>query len=286
MNLSSTLSIGPLNLPAAVPVIGGIWLAAWLAGRLILRRDSESARIFSDLVGSPLLPFLLAWKLSLILTDFRDVVRYPQLLLYSAGGGMNILIGALAGAGWLAVRWFRHRPGRPVNRSLLAALGVVVVAAAALTAISRTTPVDAGDAPAAVELTLTDPTGGSWTASSDRGQVIVLNFWASWCPPCRAEMPILDRAAAENRYSGVAIYAVNAVLTEKSPEAGTLWMEENAFTLPVLLDDRGEGSRLFGISSLPTTIVMDPEGQVVRMKVGAISRSWLVSAIRQARGSR
>jgi thiol-disulfide isomerase/thioredoxin len=283
MSLNDSISIGPLSLPLILILIAIIASAAYLAGVLSLRKNRQSRRVFGDLLFTPLLPFLIGWKLSLIITDARDVFIDPLLLLYGSGSVVNVLIGFAVSGLWLTFQWHRRKPDAAVNRAMVRALGTALI----LTLLTTGGMVFSGRVSADREklplVQLTGENGEIWDAGMATGSTLVLNFWASWCPPCRAEMPMLDRLQSDPRFSGVTFYAVNAIRTEKNPGDGLRWLEENEIDLPLLYDSSGEAMSVYNIAGLPTTIVVDSEGRVVEQKTGAVSRSWLIAAIRKAK---
>lgn len=286
MSLSDSVSLGPLNLPLVL-IIGVLTYGlSYLAGVLPLRNDKEERRTFGDLLSAPILPFFLGWKLSLILTDAGDVLANPLLLLYGSGGIVNILIGVAAGGLFLAFRWNRSKPETSVNKALIRGLGTALVISLAIFLVGGGAMAVTGNSSAERELLppvpLTAEDGSSWDTSMAAGNPVVLNFWASWCPPCRAEMPMLERLQSDPRFNSVTFFAVNAVRTEKNSDDGRNWLDANEIDLPLLFDTTGEAMNRYGISSLPTTIVLDSEGRIVEIKIGTVSRSWLISAVRKA----
>lgn len=282
MSLSDSIPFGPISLPLVLLPAVIIAAAAYIAGALPIRGDRENRRIFFDLLFTPILPFLIGWKLSLIITDGRDVFINPMLLLYGSGGIINILIGTLISGIWLAIRWRKLKTSITVNKAMLRALGTAVFLTLFI-GIGTSFP---GRNPAEREklsvVEFFDGHGESWNISMASGYPIVLNFWASWCPPCRAEMPMLARLQDDPRFDGVIFYAVNAVRSEKHPDDALDWLESNGIDLPLMYDTSGEAMSLYQISGLPTTMVLDSEGLVVERKTGAVSRSWLIGAIRKA----
>ena len=139
----------------------------------------------------------------------------------------------------------------------------------------------------AVEFTLTDQYGARHSISDYRGKVIFLNFWATWCSPCRMEMP--DIQALYQEYEAMGEEAEVVFLSVATPGLGGEgtkeevigFMEENGYTYPVLMDETGEVSAMFGISAYPTTYMIDREGKVYGYVSGALSRENMESIIRQ-----
>ena len=109
---------------------------------------------------------------------------------------------------------------------------------------------------------------GSLVRLSDfRGQVVVINFWASWCPPCRAEMPAFQRVARSSMGTGLAILGVNAT-AQDSPSRARDFAADLALEFPILLDDTGEVNRLYLVRALPTTILVGSDGTIDQVIVG------------------
>jgi len=105
---------------------------------------------------------------------------------------------------------------------------------------------------------LVDTTGKTWQAADLRGRAVLLNFWASWCEPCRAEMPTLQQVADFYGPEKLLVLAVNF----KEPPARALqFAKTTGVTLPVLLDLKGEAARRWGVKVFPTTLMMDMAGR-------------------------
>lgn len=101
-----------------------------------------------------------------------------------------------------------------------------------------------------------------------RGQPVIINFWASWCPPCRAEMPALQTVYQE--YSeGLVVLAVNATNQDRPTDILSFQVEMD-LTIPVLLDVDGQVQRIYGVSSLPTTFFIDSAGEIQEVVVGGL----------------
>ena len=115
--------------------------------------------------------------------------------------------------------------------------------------------------------------GRSVRLSDYRGKTVVLNFWASWCPPCRREMPDFQTLWEERGPSGpddLVILAVN-LLPEDTIAAAEGFVEEFGLTFPVLLDtSRGEVARRYGVRALPATFFVDREGIVRTTALGSV----------------
>lgn len=121
----------------------------------------------------------------------------------------------------------------------------------------------------APDFTLHDLSGNSVSLSQFRGRMVFLNFWATWCPPCRSEMPAMD--ALYNRFKGRGLVMLAVDMREsKAPVAK--FMNDLQLNFPALLDINGSVSTLYGITGLPTTYIIDPKGNIIGKKVGP--KNW------------
>lgn len=111
-----------------------------------------------------------------------------------------------------------------------------------------------------------DLVGRPWSLPALRGRAVLLNFWASWCEPCRAEMPALQ-ALAERETDHLAVLTVNL---KESPEAIARFVQFTGLTLPVLRDPLGECARAWGVRIYPSTVLIDPNGNARATVRGAL----------------
>lgn len=121
----------------------------------------------------------------------------------------------------------------------------------------------------APNFTLKDLQGKSLSLSDLRGKVVFLNFWASWCPPCRAEMPSMERLHEVMGGKGLAIVAINV---ENDPKAVRDFLQKNRHSFTVLLDGEAKAQNLYGVYRFPETFLIGKDGKVVQHYIGA--RDW------------
>ena len=114
-----------------------------------------------------------------------------------------------------------------------------------------------------------DLSGKSWKRSDLLGKVVIVNFWATWCPPCREEIPSMNRAWNKLKDEGVLMLAINV---GESDDAIFNFQKHTAINFPILLDPKGENSRNWGASGLPTTFILNTKGEIVYKIVGG--RYW------------
>jgi peroxiredoxin len=98
-----------------------------------------------------------------------------------------------------------------------------------------------------------------------KGKVIVLDFWASWCPPCREGMPHLDQLYKDQREQGVAVFAVNE---RESAEKAKAFLTQQNLTVPVLLDSDGQVGAQYMVTGIPQTVVISKDGKIAKVFVG------------------
>ncbi len=119
----------------------------------------------------------------------------------------------------------------------------------------------------APDFTLTTFDGESKTLSSQRGKVVIVNLWASWCAPCRAEMPALNKVYETYRHRGLEVFAVNSTFQDNERDARLFARDLNlSFTL--LLDLDGAVSRRYLLRALPSTFFIDKRGIIRAVIVG------------------
>jgi len=109
--------------------------------------------------------------------------------------------------------------------------------------------------------------GESADLSSYKGKVVLLNFWATWCPPCRQEMPSMETLYQRYKNNGLEMLAVN--LRENS-NVVRQFIQRNSYTFPVMLDTNGRVGAMYGIEAIPTTFILDKEGNIIGRLVGSI----------------
>lgn len=123
--------------------------------------------------------------------------------------------------------------------------------------------------------------GGTISTDSLLGQPLVLNFWASWCPPCRSEMPAMQRVYAEYQDQGLVFLGINAT-NQDSISAATEFVEEFGLTFPNVFDTGGRATNDYQVRSLPTTFFVDRQGRIQEIIVGGpISEALLRIRVEQ-----
>jgi cytochrome c biogenesis protein CcmG, thiol:disulfide interchange protein DsbE len=181
------------------------------------------------------------------------------------------------------------RPSRRVDRSTLGVLAALALVAAGWLIWSRLTgspssgsgwgPLDSVLAASAARqigkpapaFTLVDPSGVPYSLADLRGQVVLVNFWATWCAPCHTEMPELDQVARDYREAGFRVLAVNVL---EDATAVRRYGEELQLDLPRLLDPGGGVYKAYNVQGLPTSFLVDRDGLIRDVRYGVVSRGY------------
>ncbi len=133
----------------------------------------------------------------------------------------------------------------------------------------------------APDFTLKTPLGKSFTLSELRGRPVIVNLWATWCPPCRAEMPALQKLYDEYRDRGLIVLAVNAT-QQDDVQAIAPFVEKYHLTFPILLDETGLAARAYQLRSLPSSYFIGRDGTIREIVVGGPMPEALLRAQAEA----
>ena len=279
--------------PLVALVFGFTFSFAWtpcvgpaLASVLVMAGSADTAAQGFALIGvytlGFVLPFLaVALSAGAILKLFqkhRNVVRYTV----KVGGALLIVIGLLMVTGWMDT----------LSDSLAGADPQAAPTAQVTSQPQESAQPEATDGPEesqapipALDFTLTDQFGNTHTLEEYKGKTILLNFWATWCGPCRSEMPDLqaiyeDYGKNEKDLVVLGVAAPN-LGQEGSAADISAFLEENGYTYPTLMNEDASLFYSYGISSFPTTFMIDKNGNVYGYVSGALSREVFEDIIQQ-----
>lgn len=264
-------NLGPLSIQAShVFMLASLVIAA-AAGHWVGRRDK--VRIGGVLLDM-LVVGLVAARIAFVVTWFGLYSAEPLSIIDIRDGGFSPLAGIGAALGYGGYRAYRHKALRnPLIAGVLAgAFAWFMSGAPALLGMSEQKTVP--------EVTLATLDGKPVVLSRlGPGQPMVVNLWATWCPPCRREMPVL--AAAQQRERGITFVFANQ-REEAAPVAD--YLRGGALVLDnVLLDQSGAVGRAVGSSGMPTTLFYDARGRLVDAHLGPVSAASLEAKLAQLR---
>lgn len=279
--------------PLVALVFGFTFSFAWtpcvgpaLASVLLMAGSADTALQGFALIGLYTLGFVLpflavalfAGGLLKLFQKHRNVVRYTV----KVGGALLVVIGLLMVTGWMDTLSGSLAGSDPQPTPTVQATQQPEVTD---TPEATDTPQESQSPIPALNFTLTDQFGNTHTLDQYKGKTILLNFWATWCGPCRSEMPDLQAVYEDygNNEKDLVVLGVAApnLGQEGSAEDITAFLEENGYTYPTLMNEDASLFYSYGISSFPTTFMIDKNGNVYGYIMGAQSREVFDDIIQQ-----
>ena len=279
--------------PLVALVFGFTFSFAWtpcvgpaLASVLLMAGSADTALQGFALIGLYTLGFVLpflavalfAGGLLKLFQKHRNVVRYTV----KVGGALLVVIGLLMVTGWMDTLSGSLAGSDPQPTPTVQVTQQPEVTG---TPEATDTPQESQSPIPALDFTLTDQFGSTHTLEEYKGKTILLNFWATWCGPCRSEMPDLQAVYEDygNNEKDLVVLGVAAPnLGQEGSEADiTAFLEENGYTYPTLMNTDASLFYSYGISSFPTTFMIDKDGNVYGYIIGAQSREVFDDIIRQ-----
>ncbi|MCR8636396.1 redoxin domain-containing protein [Paenibacillus radicis (ex Xue et al. 2023)] len=261
----------------------GTWIAAAVAGGYVWLRDHKSPRW-------PL--YIDSWLVSLLVGYM--VYRFFKILFEEVNIATNGLLLSLSAVIVILLWKGRVKEGRKKLQQLFL---VFVLGHAVISVVASNTWEKAGlgsdlafaEAGVATgtrvgerapDFELEALGGGQIKLSDYRGKKVLINFWATWCPPCRVEMPHMQRFYSEYKDRDVVILSVNATQTEASKAVVNAYVNQWGLTFPIVLDSLGDVGKIYKVAAYPATYLVDEQG-IIRKKVqGPMNEDSLKKAVR------
>ncbi|MCM3081865.1 TlpA disulfide reductase family protein [Brevibacillus invocatus] len=305
--LLDVISIGPLLIKTTtiIYILAGVLGYGAILYRL--RREPSLRKHIAEIISSAAILALFTWKFSYALFNPLKVWENPASLLYFSGGDAGVWLGGLAAAVYMAVQIRKRQlPARdvleavflsvvaaqsPQMKKWVAVFGIVGLIAwgfldNGVTSLlpaqesaqgERKVGLNQGELAPDFELRTLDNT--PIRLSELRGQKVIVNLWATWCPPCRAEMPDMQEFYEQEKENGVTILGVNLIETEQGPESVDAFLKEYGITFPVVLDQGKHISQQYQAISIPTSYVIDTEGVVQYKMIGPLTKEMMEKMI-------
>ena len=253
------IGIGPFSIQS-IGVVAAV-LLSWLVTRVLAKRLPEASH---RLAGAVLLDAVfwgvVAARLGYIAFWWEDYFAAPMSMIAIGDGGYYWWVGVPA---TIAFVWWRTRsmsvPRRPIYVGVLAGVVAWFAGSGAFSLLL--------EAPRLPDLQLATLDGKPIALRSYEGRPLVVNLWASWCPPCRREMPVLEQAQSE--FPGVGIVLLNQ--GESAQLARDFLHNEGLALSNVLLDPASSSMQAMNSRGLPTTLFFDAEGRLVDSHLGEIT---------------
>lgn len=293
--------------PLAALLLGFTFSFAWtpcvgpaLASVLLLASSAASAAKGFALIGlytlGFTLPFLAVGLFTGTLLDFfkrhQAVVKYTV----KVGGALMVLMGLMMFTGVMnGVSSYLTGigGGSAATESTAPSTGADTSAPSdsVVSAAPEPSPTESESIPAP-DFTLVDQNGEEHTLSDYKGKTVFLNFWATWCPPCKGEMPDIQALYEDwNQNGGDLVilgvanpksddYPYNQDVTETEVKD---FLAQNGYTYPVVMDTTGDLFSAYGVSAFPTTFMISPDGSIFGYVQGGITRAMMDSIVEQTR---
>jgi len=245
---------------------------AWLVPRFLLwRNQPEQRKAAANLVFEALWIGLLAARVKYVWHWWPDYLDTPRSILAIGDGGFHWRAGLLIA---LVYVWWRTRGAHELRRPVLGGIAVGMMAwglaQGPLLLMNRVPPT-------LPNLALSTLDAKSVTLKSYIGRPLVVNLWATWCPPCQREMPMLERA--QHDYPDVTFLMINQ--GEDAQTVGTFLGWERLRFTHLLLDPFSRASQEMGARGFPTTLFFDAEGRLIESHMGELTAARLRDIVQQ-----
>ena len=269
------MGVGPFPIRAVVVALAA--LVAWGVARALARRlPGSPTKPAGAMVVDALFIGLLVARLAYVAVWWREYAAAPLAIIQIGDGGFVWWAGLAAGAAFVA---WRTRAVAALRRPVLAGIAAGTLAWAAAGGALWWMQHSASPMP---DVALTDLKGSPVGLGDYAGRPVVLNMWATWCPPCRREMPVIERAQA-------AYPDVSFVLVNQGEDLQTIqrFLAEEGLQLGnVLRDPHSRTMAETGARALPTTLYFNPDGRLVDSHMGELTGASLADTLGRQFGAR
>ena len=265
------ISVGPFPLMALIVLLAAA--VAVLVARALLKNIEGAQKTVASVMLDALLLGVLAARLGYVLQFFSVYRADPLSIIRLGDGGFSLLAGVLAMLGYGVWRT-RKTPGlrRPLLWGLGAGLLFWFAASQSLALLQRSTlPLP--------QTVLLDSQGQPAPLAQFSGRPLVLNLWATWCGPCRREMPVL--VAAQQTHADIAFVFANQ--GEDAAEIAAYLQAEGLHPQHMLRDPHSDVMRETGARALPTTLFYDAEGRLRDVQMGELNMPMLEAKLQRLR---
>ncbi|WP_313800347.1 redoxin domain-containing protein [Cytobacillus sp.] len=265
-------------------VIGFVLLKLWL---LRSQKKETGKQVFDMALNSIFWGFLI-WKGSLLLLEPKLVIESPMSLVYFTGGTRGFILGLL---GALIYFVLKARKLKIANLMILQSIGVFTFTVLSGTFVinlflhedkpkinttgTKTAEIGLQEGNKAPDFQLKKLNGIDVKLSDLQGTKVILNFWATWCPPCKAEIPHMQDFYESRNQTEVEILAVNLTTSEKNLENIKGFLSERKITFPVLLDQEGNVGDQYRGMTIPTSYLIDSKGIVRKKIIGPMDKEMM-----------
>ncbi|MFX0548986.1 cytochrome c biogenesis protein CcdA [Hathewaya histolytica] len=290
--LNFNLNYNNMN-PLMAFVMGFTFSFAWtpcvgpaLSSVLILASSAKSALVGNVLVvvyavGFSI-PFLLLGLFTTQVLNFLKAKRNLLKYAIKAGGIVLIIIGVMTFTGWANnISGYLNSFTSSSNKS---SVNSEVNKDKENSTAEKENKAKEKKVLPAFDFKLTDQYGKEHKLSDYKGKVVFLNFWGTWCPPCRSEMPHIEELYKQHNKNSkdvIILGVANPGGQEKDVEGIKEFLKKNGYSFPVVFDESGEVFMDYAINSFPTTYMIDKEGNIFGYVSGALSKDMMQNIIKQ-----